>query len=57
MLTNGEEDGFEDIDVRLKHYNMTLNVAVCDNGTSQNKDMRIGKDNEMNGKWTKYKRN
>ena len=48
-LTNREEDGLEDIKIRLKRHNMALNEAACSDGTSQNNKMRIGEDKEMNG--------
>jgi hypothetical protein len=33
-LTNGEEDGLEDINVRFKRHNMALNGAACYDETS-----------------------
>ena len=38
-LTNREEDGLEDIKIRLKRHNMALNEAACSDGTSQNNKM------------------
>ena len=56
-LTNGEEDGLEDVDVRLKRHNMALTEAACNDGTSYNNKIQIGEDKEMNGKWNKCKIN
>jgi hypothetical protein len=54
-LTNEEEDGLENIDVRLKCHNMVLNGATCNDETSYNNEMRIGEDKERNGKWNNTK--
>jgi hypothetical protein len=49
-LTNGEEDGLKDINVRLKRQNMALNGAPCYDKTSSNNKMSKGEDKKMNRK-------
>jgi hypothetical protein len=42
-LTNGKEDGLEDINVKLKRHNMALNGAPCNDETfwnNKNANMR-----------------
>jgi hypothetical protein len=48
-LTNGEEDGLEDINVRFKRHNMPLNGAACYDGISLKKKMRKGEDKKLSG--------
>jgi hypothetical protein len=55
-LTNAEEDGFEDINIRVKRHNMALNGATGYDGTSYNKRLRIVGDKKMHVRQAKYER-